>query len=188
MKKYLLITLIFFFSIHQATHTNEYFKTYLSYKGGNDGLGYHSNYASLDLMCFPLPLEDITTFSDLKGHWLTRHHYAVNAGVGFRKIYAPQTIWDANLFYDHPKSSYDHYNQAGLGLELFHELWELRLNGAVALGHTTKRNKTFVYTDVFFVKRHFHEYAFLFVEAELGKKFIFFDNISPFMGIRTYYT
>ncbi|KAF3362792.1 hypothetical protein PHSC3_000651 [Chlamydiales bacterium STE3] len=165
--------------------SNENFKGYASYRG-DKGIGFTSSLKSLDLMCFFKNCEESVAFADVRGHWLRQNQYALNLGLGMRKKWDEDSIWGANLYYDHRKTRYHHYHQLSFGGEYFHDCWELRMNGYFALDSKVRSNRSYSYPNGLIYRSHLKEYPFSHAQLEIGRHLSLF-SFSPYLGIGTYY-
>ncbi len=109
-----------------------------SFSGGK-GVGYNHGYATVEGFITPARrLHRWTPYLDLKGHLLTNHTFATNAGIGMR-YRAPSFTIGINSYYDYRKTHHFHYNQIGLGLEAIGSFWNITLNGYIPVGKQRSR-------------------------------------------------
>ncbi len=99
------------------------------------GVGYTKGYATGELYVFPSISETLFPFIDLRFHQFFDNKIAFNAGSGFRMVSEPLcTAFGLNVYYDF-RNMHGSYNQVGMGLEVIHRVWALRLNGYLPVGN-----------------------------------------------------
>jgi hypothetical protein len=110
------------------------------------GIGYEDGYSTLETFLSPDPsLRNYIPFFDARGHVFDNGKWALNAGIGLRKIWG-QRIYGINTYYDYRNTARLNYHQFGLGLETLGDLFDFRINGYLPLGRkvSSPADPTFV--------------------------------------------
>lgn len=103
------------------------------------GIGRDDGFAPLELMPY-LFVNDGMFLGDLRGFRTTEDQYGFNTGVGYRQyVRGWDRIFGINAFYDYDNSSTQLFRQAGIGLETYGTLWDMRLNTYFPLTDDTKQ-------------------------------------------------
>jgi Inverse autotransporter, beta-domain len=98
------------------------------------------SYTTLESFSFPIQINNIHPFFDLRYHHFDTGKNGVSTGVGLRMDFANlNRILGINAFYDYRSVSHGGLNQIGLGLEFLGEYWNFRLNGYLPVGPKSQR-------------------------------------------------
>ena len=117
-------------------------RVYISHLAGK-GLGFPSGYSSLGVFLGQNSHQGDRneSFVNVIGHVFNNGKKAANAGIGRRYMFTPERkVYGINAFYDY-RTSYGHYNQIALGLEMFGCHYDWRVNGYLPVGKKTHFNK-----------------------------------------------
>jgi len=138
------------------------------------GLGYNRGYSSLDLfLAKPLRGSTIVPFLDLRGHIFNNGRFATNAGLGCRWLNASrERVWGINFFYDSFIAYRLPYHQVSIGLEALGQIWDVRVNGYLPVGHKSTPIYALSYDfSSGFLAIAREQFAMRGVDAELGYHF-----------------
>lgn len=103
------------------------------------GIGRDDGFAPLEFMPYFF-LDDGMFLGDLRGFRSTQDKYGFNSGVGYRHyIRGWDRIIGINSFYDYDNTSGQLFRQAGIGLETYGSMWDMRLNTYFPLTDDTKQ-------------------------------------------------
>jgi Inverse autotransporter, beta-domain len=90
-------------------------------------IGIRENYSDLELFIIRDPFASWEPFLEFRASRFDSGKWASNVGVGVRSRNGPQT-YGMNVFYDYQRTVIGGLHRFGLGLELFEEYFDLRLN------------------------------------------------------------
>lgn len=93
-------------------------------------------YTTLECLSFtPKTITNLWPFIDIRLHRFSNNNFAANAGLGARYLFENyRTIMGANIYYDYERTRFHHFNQIGIGFELFRDRWRFRINGYIPVG------------------------------------------------------
>lgn len=133
------------------------------------GIGYHQGYTTLEAF-LGRKFNNSLPFIDLRGHVFNDGRWAANGGLGYR-YQAENRIYGINAYYDYRKTSKQHYNQVGVGLETLGKHWDFRINGYWPVGDKSShfyhtRFKRFECNNLIVSRKQ--EFAMKGVHAEAG--------------------
>lgn len=146
-----------------------------------NGIGYNQGYTTIEGFFSPIDSHSWfgisngwIPFLDLRYHAFNDGKPALNAGVGLRRV-GEHVCWGMNAYYDYRKTSHQHYNQVGLGIEALGKIWDFRLNGYLPVGET--ESSPYAFRDFEYFQGHYlyisqkREFALKAVNAEAGIHF-----------------
>jgi len=106
------------------------------------GVGYNEGYSTIETFissseCF---FHSWIPYLEAKAHIFNNGNPAVNAGMGLRYL-GDKVSYGMNGYYDYRKTNHYHYNQVGVGFEIFGDFWSCNINGYLPVG--SKRSNPF---------------------------------------------
>ncbi len=105
---------------------------------GPGGAGYNSGYTTGSLFLTPNWQRNFQPLLDARVHYLKGGEWATNAGIGSRFQMPAQLVFGTNAFYDFRGATHLRSHQLGAGVELLHPIFDMRLNGYLPIGRTSK--------------------------------------------------
>lgn len=140
---------------------------------GGDGRSYHRGYQSIEtFFALTNPSRHHYFFFDSAFHRVDQGRFAANYLMGTRS-FSPNfsKMVGAYVSYDTRRLLKETLHQIGLGAELFHECWDLRINGYIPFKKKSAfvDQRIFFYSDGFFIERRQYEKALWGLDVEIGK-------------------
>lgn len=142
------------------------------------GVGFNQGYSTLEAFFHPPSCigDAWMPFLDARGHIFNDGKPAANAGMGVRHL--GSQVFGVNAYYDYRDTKHQHYNQAGLGLELLGSFWDVNINGYLPFGRTKSsgfdKHSSFAYFrghSLYLNNREKREFSMKGIDANVGFEF-----------------
>ncbi len=154
-----------------------------------DGIGYKSGYSTLEGFFSSIFQDAWVPFADIRGHIFDDGRTAANVGLGLRYLTCSH-VWGINGYHDYRGTVHKHYNQAAAGLEMLGDVWDVRVNGYLPVGHKQSRLyhtkfKDFEGNSMYL--RSKQNFAMKGGNAEVGAHVDHFDSVPLYFAAGPYY-